>query len=781
MSDKWPRSSPAPGDADAEPGAIRRALAANDLARATALADALVARRPDSAGAHGLLGVVRIRCGDPAGAVAALHRSVALQPGSEALSNLSLALLALGDAAAAADAGRQALAADPRSVSAHLNLARALDAQGAAEASLAVLQAAYRLAPDAAPVAVNLGVSLTRNGQPVEAIAALTRVVAAQPDAADARYHLGVALLAAGRPDAACDHLVGLVDRGVRAAELFFNLGAAETARARPQAALTAFREAAALRPDWPAAWLAVAEAAAGCDAPDVALAALERACELSPSDPDPHIRAGVALRRADRLEAAIARLQRAVALSPRSVAALNNLALCLRDLGRLAEAEALLAEALALEPDNPAVLANAGSVQHRLMRDRNAERLYRRSLELAPDDRSARLGLAGLACDGGALDEARRLYDDILGRWPDWPEALCGRGIVAYRIGDLPAADRDLDRAVALAPDWAEARFSRALSRLKQGDYAAGWEDFEARLRLPDHALRTWRPRGEIWSGEPLAGRRILLRSEQGLGDHLQCARYVPQLLAQGAEVWVESRPPLDRIFRALGARIAADASDVEAPLVELPMFSLPHRFGARISGDHAPPGAAGYVSADPKRAAGWAARLPPGPRIGLVWQGSVGGRVDLGRSFPLLALLEALNSSAATLVSLQQGPGREQLGAVGARRRIIDPEGLAPDLGFGGGDLMDTAALVQALDLVITCDTAVAHLAGALGRPVFVVVGVSSDWRWGVDRPDSPWYRSARIFRRRWGEAWGPALDQAARAADLRLQCVPAQFPDA
>ena len=760
------------GDLDARLGRIRQVLAANDADRATALADALVADHPDSAAAHGMLGVVRIRRGDPAGAVLALRRSAALQPTSEALSNLSLALLALGDAAAAVEAGRRALATDARSISAHLNLACALDAQGGADESLSVLQAAARLAPDDAAVAVNLGVALTRAGRPLEAITALTRVVGAQPDAADARFHLGVALLAAGQPDAAREQLLRLVERGVRAAELFFNLGAAETARSMPYAALDAFRQAAALRPDWTAAWLAVAEAAAGCDAADVALDALERACDLCPTDPDPHIRAGVALRRADRLEAAVARLQRAVALSPRSVPALNNLALCLRDLGRLGEAEALLDQALAVAPDNPGLLSNAGSVQHRLMRDDAAGRLYRRSLDVAPEDRSARLGLAGLACDGGALEEARRLYDEILRRWPDCREALCGRGIVAYRRGDLAAADHDLDRAVALAPDWAEARFSRSLSRLKQGDCAAGWEDFEARLKLPDHALRTWRPRGVIWSGEPLAGRRILLKSEQGLGDHLQCARYLPDLTGLGAEVWVESRPGLDRIMTSLGARIADGAADAPAPEFELPMFSLPRRFGARISGDHAPPRAAGYVSADPDLAARWAERLPPGPRIGLVWQGSAGGRVDQGRSFPLAALLNALRSVPSSLVSLQKGAGRDQLAAPDLRLRVIDPDDLAPELGFRGGDLMDTAALIQAVDLVIACDTAVAHLAGALGRPVIVVVGVSSDWRWLVDRADSPWYRSARIVRRRLGEGWGTALDQAARAAATTLR---------
>ena len=610
---------------------------------------------------------------------------------------------------------------------------------------------------ETAEVSSNLCMALMAAGDAEGAISAGRRAVDLDAGSVNARLNLTGALVSAERLEEA---LAVLQAAGGASPQIALNLGLVSQRLNRPDAALAAFRRAAALHPNWAKARRALAEGAKALGLTSEALQALDAACALSPKDGALHLQFGVELKAAGRLGEAISVLQRTLEIDPGSVAALNNLGLCLRDLNALPEALEVFQKALRLEPEDSVLLANAASVLQLLLRDAEAARFYRASLTRAPGTRPALLGLAGLATEAGAYAEAQERYDELLGLWPDSPEAQTGRGILAYKSGDLQTAEVHFAKALQLAPDWPEAVFSSALCLLKQGKFEEGWRRYAARLKLPGHALRHWAPRGRIWSGEDLAGRSILLRTEQGLGDLIQCARYIPLLIERGAEVRVETRAGLERLMQSLGARLADTPDAGPAPDFEQAFFSLPAFFGA-------PPLAKGYLRADAARVECWRRALPEAQRrIGLFWQGSTGSRVDQGRSLRLRALVEALKDKDAALVSLQKGLGIEQITADALPVAVLDPSSLSADLDYASGDMMETAALIEALDLVITCDTAVAHLAGALGKPVFILLATGSDWRWLQNRADSPWYASARLFRQKHPGDWSKPLAEMAAA---------------
>jgi hypothetical protein len=306
----------------------------------------------------------------------------------------------------------------------------------------------------------------------------------------------------------------------------------------------------------------------------------------------------------------------------------------------------------------------------------------------------------------------------------------------------------------VDLAPDYAEAHVNRALTRLHVGDWQRGWQEFEWRWRTAD-AL----PRGLAqpwWRGEPLAGRTILLYAEQGLGDTIQFIRFAPIVKRRGGTVVVECQQPLVRLLegcagvdRLVGQGDALPAFDVQAPLLSLPgiLKTSPETIPADVP----------YLSVRPAAVQAWRERLKEidGFRIGIAWQGNPAVRGDRLRSIALGHFAALAEIPGVRLVSLQKGPGAEQLEAAGGRFRITE-------LGSRLQDFADTAAVMNSLDLVITSDTGPAHLAGALGVPVWVALSLAPDWRWSSGRSDSPWYPTMRLFRQKeWGN-WQAVFEE-------------------
>lgn len=484
---------------------------------------------------------------------------------------------------------------------------------------------------------------------------------------------------------------------------------------------------------------------------------------------------------------AAERRLRLAVASAPEVADYALNLAKMLRAQGR-GEAAAAFRRALALAPFAVEPTATLAALLHDLGRTEAAARMVRRTLTLQPDLAEAWRHLAALSPEDtipAARRAVRLLPAHVTGwrllgaawreRWvpggavaaferalaldPAQADALSTRAIALKDLGRMADALAGQERADRLSGGAPEIRYSLALTRLLAGDLPGGFAAYEVRWRV--RAFPT-PPRGlaePLWRGEPIAGRTILLHEEQGRGDTIQFARYAPLVAARGARVVLEVGADLVRLMRSLPgvARVMARGEPLPAFDVQCPLLSLPLAFG---SGLDTVPATVPYLSAEPALRAVWRARLAgSGPAVGIVWAGNPAFSGDARRSPGLEALRPLLRMPGVRFFGLQVGPGRESLRAAGL------PDGVT-DLGTELGDFADTAAVMANLDLVITSCTASAHLAGALARPVWILLPDVPDWRWLMGRMDSPWYPTARLFRQPRPGDWAAVVDRVAEA---------------
>jgi tetratricopeptide (TPR) repeat protein len=504
----------------------------------------------------------------------------------------------------------------------------------------------------------------------------------------------------------------------------------------------------------------------------------------------------GVALERLGRLEEAFESFSQAVVCRSDYAAAFFNRGGVLCALGRWSEALADYDQAVALLPDHSATYwNNRGLALGELNRWAEAADSFikARSLDPAYADAEAALSVAQRRL--GQLDAALSSADQALRIQPDHPEALTSRGLALAALGRFEAALESHERALALRPAYlealnnagvsldaldrtdealarfdaalaldagfAEAEFNSALALLRVGRWPEGWRRHEARWRRKGEPGPTY-PDATLWlGGDALTGQTILLHAEQGLGDTLQFCRYTSAVKALGAHVILEVQPPLKTLLAGLaGADQVIGIGEPLAPFDRhTPLLSLPLAFG-RATDRPEPP----YLTADPSRVNVWRGRLPPptGPRIGLVWAGNAAHGNDHNRSLPVKALaplFAAARTTGAQLISLQKEAATADLAWLEQMPEILRVEDQLTDFA-------DTAALISICDLVISVDTSVAHLAGALGRPLWLLLPKPCDWRWMSNREDTPWYPSARLFRQATPGGWAEVLDRAAEA---------------
>jgi tetratricopeptide (TPR) repeat protein len=484
---------------------------------------------------------------------------------------------------------------------------------------------------------------------------------------------------------------------------------------------------------------------------------------------------AGLVKLDAGKAAAAQMLLAKALKLNPRSPQVLANLARTLSALNRDDEAMATLDQALAMAPDSVDTINIRGNVLLKLNRADEAVAAFERVLTLAPQFLGARANLGTALARLGRFEEALTQYDALLAMHPAQPELLVNRGSALTSLGRLDEAVEAFDRALALRPDYVKARLGRgaalaahnrhqdalndfdavlaadknnadaqhnaALSLLTLGDYARGFQKYEARW------LRTGMPRRRsigkpLWLGEyPLARKTILVHAEQGLGDTIQFARYVPQLARAGAKVVLEVQPALCSLLSRLDgvASVIARGEALGAYDVHCPAGSLPLALRTEVSSI---PLNVPYLAANEDRMAKWRERIErlPSPRIALAWAGSADHANDRNRSIAFERLAPLL-AGQGSFISIQR------------ELRAGDAEALARSnvahVGDALADFDDTAAVLSLADLVISVDTSVVHLAGAMARPVWVLLPFQPDWRWLLDREDSPWYPTARLFR--------------------------------
>lgn len=427
---------------------------------------------------------------------------------------------------------------------------------------------------------------------------------------------------------------------------------------------------------------------------------------------------------------------------------------------GQLREAEPLYRAVLEVAPAHGIANHRLGMLLLQSNRPDEAEPVLRRSVT-SPQPAAEAMAHLGLALHQlgrfeEALDCMQRADPAGLGAMlPFW------RANTRVELGQFEAARADFDRALAIDPGMADARRNRGILRLLLGDYAGGLEDYEHR-RPADPARRASDGAGAPdWTGEPLEGRTLLVTDATGFGDELQFCRYLPLLADRGARVLFQGQPKLYRLLRTLDPRIAlVDGAPAEPVDYHCKLLSLPLRFGTRLDSI---PAATPYLRAEPERVAHWRQRLgEAGFRIGVAWKGTARRSIDAGRGFPLAALAPLAAVRGVRLVCLQKGGGLDELGALPAGMRV---EQLGDDFDAGADAFVDTAAVMESLDLVVSSCTSVPHLAGALRRPTWVALKTVPEWRWGLGREDMPWYPGMRLFRQARRGDWGPVFTGMAR----------------
>jgi len=554
----------------------------------------------------------------------------------------------------------------------------------------------------------------------------------------------------------------GLALRPGYAAALFNRANALQQLQ-RFAEALESYDRALALQPNEPTALTGRGLVLQALGRPAEALESYDRALALRPDDAGAMRHRGDALEALERPAEALESYDRALALRPDFRAALLNRAGALQGLGRFADALQSYDRALAMQPDDAAVLNNRGHTLQSLERPAEALESYDRALAIRPDYAAALCNRGNTLQALGRSAEALENYDRALALEPDFAVALSNRGNALQELKRFPEALESYERALAVTPDFPDCQVNRAWLLLLIGRFAEGWQAYEWRRTTRNGTVP---PAGPEWSKGDTAAKRLLLYCEQGFGDSIQFSRFARVVAANGAEVFLQVQPPLGRLLSRLeGVRVIREGEALPEYDAHLPVMSLPHVLGIIPA---AMPTSVPYLFAEPDRIAAWAERLPADRfRVGIVWQGRPVTMIDKGRSIPLRAFAALCRIPGLTLISLQKGDGVEQLADLPPRMRV---ETLGADFDPGPDAFLDSAAVMMNLDLVISCDTANAHLAGALGRPVWIVLKHVPEWRWMMDREDTPWYPTARLFRqtrpRDWDEVFERVAVELARA---------------
>jgi tetratricopeptide (TPR) repeat protein len=625
---------------------------------------------------------------------------------------------------------------------------------------------------------------LYRQGRFADAERLYAAILAVRPDQFDALQSLGTIKRLNGRFNEALELISSAMRSKAPSPQILWNHGVVLNALNRPREAIESFDRAIKLKSKFSDAHNDRGNALMQLKRFDEALASYDRALALQPNLVEALYNRGYALAELKRFDEALVSYDRALALRPNLVEALYNRGFALMQLRRFEEALKSYDRALALRPDFAEAFSSRGMIFHELKRFEEALASYDRALALRPDLLDTLYNRGNTLAQLKRFDEALASYDRALALRPDFAEAFANRGMIFYELKrfdeGLASYDRALalrpdlvdvlynsgvtllelkrfdealasyHRALALRPDYADAHFNEAFCWLVTGDFDRGWEKYEWRWET-ENRLHTRRGFTQpLWLGqEEIAGKTILLHAEQGFGDTIQFCRYVPLVAARGARVVLEVQKSLQELMGTLAgaAHIISKGDPLPDFDMQCPLASLPLAFGTRLE---TIPSAIPYLHASPQALNNWEGRLGPRdrPRIGLVWSGSSTNTRDHNRSIGFNSFLQLLDINA-TFVSLQKDVRAADAAVLNDRSNLLH---------FGDElrSFSDTAALVSNLDLVITVDTSVAHLAGALAKPVWVLLPFIADWRWLLDRDDSPWYPTARLFRQDDTRAW-------------------------
>lgn len=612
-----------------------------------------------------------------------------------------------------------------------------LEDLGDEDGALAAFEQAARLGPDSIDAQTKLAELHQKRGRGDEAEQRYRRELAVNPRDSRLLTALGSLLLNQGRAEEALP-LFETAYAVQPDPELAGNLGVVLRRLGRPAEAEVRFREAVAGRPNNPLHLCNLATALIDQGNLNEAAGLLMATLQIDPNYADAHFGLGLVMEGSGHPKEAAVSYFRALQIDPNNAEYYNNLGKILLEQNDIAAARTALSQAVRLKPDYARAWMNLGNAHLAEMDLDQALAATRRGLEIAPDDAKIRTNLATLLLQSGQAEQAIAEYRRVLGQ----------------------------------DPDNAEARFSLPYALLAAGRYQEGWAAHEDRLHPgvdPRHRIALPGLPYPLWQGEPLAGKRILLVGEQGYGDQIQFARYARQLAEQGASVDCMVEPPLVPLLAGqAGVNRAFSEAPGESYDYWSPLLSVPHRLGERWTFRAEP-----YLTAEPARTEQWRQRLAgtqgKGMRIGLIWAGRPTNANDRYRSMALAEFAPLLNAfEGVTWINLQMGEAAEQARQPGFAERL-------PPLADSIRDFADTAAILAQLDLVISVDTATAHLAGAMGLPVWTMLHYTADWRWQSPDGTTEWYPNTRLFRQRRLGDWQEVVAEVGRALAERLASQP------
>jgi tetratricopeptide (TPR) repeat protein len=601
--------------------------------------------------------------------------------------------------------------------------------------------------------------SLHQQGRLAEAAGIYQSILAVDRTHSEALHWLGIIAHQNGHQAAAIDLISQSIAIAPGVAVAHFNFGIILGGPGRFEEAVASYDKAIALRPDFAEAYYNRGNALAALLRFEAAIASFDKAIALKPDFADAYYNRGNALAALLRFEAAIASFDNAIALKPDNAIAYDNRGTALVKLRRFKEAIADFDKAIALWPNHAEAHYNRGSVLKNLSFFEEAVASFDKAIALNSAYADAYVNRGNALTDLRRFEEAVVSFDKAIVTRPDFAEAYNNRGKALTDLRRFEDAVASFDKAIALNPHYANAYFNRANLELLTGDFAGGWRDYEWRESKPElgssgkdlQRLLAWR--------YEIQGKSVLVRWEQGLGDTIQFCRYAELLQDAGAKVLFAPQARLIGLMASLSGSIElVDADDQSLSFdYQVPLMSLPLIFETNAE---TIPSKIPYLFASQDRVERWGDRIGGhGFKIGICWHGTSTFQTHRNRSFSVSSFEELAKISGVRLISLQKGDAEDQL-------RTLPPgmvvEVLGDDFDAGADAFLDTAAAMRCLDLVITSDTSIAHLAGALGVQTWVALQYVPDWRWMLDRSDSPWYPSMRLFRQATPGDWNSVFAQ-------------------
>ena len=601
------------------------------------------------------------------------------------------------------------------------------------------------------------GLALHQAGRLVDAEKIYSQILSIEPDHFDSLHLRGVIFHQRGNHAEAVHQIDLALKKNPNDIFALCNRGIALKELKRFDEALASFDHALTVRPDYAEAHLNRGATLFELKRFEEALASYDRALAVRPDYAEAFYNCGITFDELRRLEEALVSYDRALAVRPDYAEVLLNRGITLHKLKRFDDAVASYDRALALRPDYAEALSNRGNTLHELRRFGEALASYDRAITVRPQFAGALYNRGNTLRELKRFGESLASYDRALMLQPTNVEALVNRGNTLKELAQFKEALACYDGAVGVRPDCADAHFNAALCRMLIGDLKSGWEENEWRWETEQATNEKRSFVQPLWRGSnKLTNKTILLHAEQGFGDTIQFCRYVPRVAERAARVILEVQRPLHGLMSTLPgvAQVILRGEALPDFDTHCPLLSLPLAFGTRLE---TIPAEIPYLRASPLAAMHWDARLGPrrNPRIGIAWSGRTTHKDDHNRSIGLSSFLSLLAGFDATFVSLQPDVRAGDAIVLQDRSELVH---------FGDElkDFSDTAALVSILDLIVTVDTSVAHLAGALGKPVWILLPFIPDWRWLLDREDSPWYPTARLFRQSDTREWDAVISR-------------------